>query len=28
VLGVTQSPIAGPEGNLEFLIAARHGEAD
>jgi 23S rRNA (cytidine1920-2'-O)/16S rRNA (cytidine1409-2'-O)-methyltransferase len=27
VLGVTQSPIAGPEGNLEFLIAARHGEA-
>jgi 23S rRNA (cytidine1920-2'-O)/16S rRNA (cytidine1409-2'-O)-methyltransferase len=27
VLGVTQSPIAGPEGNIEFLIAARHGEA-
>jgi 23S rRNA (cytidine1920-2'-O)/16S rRNA (cytidine1409-2'-O)-methyltransferase len=27
VVGVTQSPIAGPEGNLEFLIAARHGEA-
>jgi 23S rRNA (cytidine1920-2'-O)/16S rRNA (cytidine1409-2'-O)-methyltransferase len=27
VIGVTQSPIAGPEGNLEFLIAARHGEA-
>ncbi|HEX6102809.1 MAG TPA: TlyA family RNA methyltransferase [Alphaproteobacteria bacterium] len=27
VLGVTQSPIAGPDGNLEFLIAARHGEA-
>jgi 23S rRNA (cytidine1920-2'-O)/16S rRNA (cytidine1409-2'-O)-methyltransferase len=26
VLGVTQSPIAGPEGNLEFLIAARHDE--
>jgi 23S rRNA (cytidine1920-2'-O)/16S rRNA (cytidine1409-2'-O)-methyltransferase len=27
VLGITQSPIAGPEGNIEFLIAARHGEA-
>jgi 23S rRNA (cytidine1920-2'-O)/16S rRNA (cytidine1409-2'-O)-methyltransferase len=27
VRGVTQSPIAGPEGNIEFLIAARHGEA-
>ena len=27
VIGVTQSPIAGPEGNLEFLIAARHAEA-
>jgi 23S rRNA (cytidine1920-2'-O)/16S rRNA (cytidine1409-2'-O)-methyltransferase len=27
VIGVTQSPIAGPEGNLEFLIAARHGQA-
>jgi 23S rRNA (cytidine1920-2'-O)/16S rRNA (cytidine1409-2'-O)-methyltransferase len=27
VLGVTQSPIAGPKGNIEFLIAARHGEA-
>jgi 23S rRNA (cytidine1920-2'-O)/16S rRNA (cytidine1409-2'-O)-methyltransferase len=26
VIGVTQSPIAGPEGNIEFLIAARHGE--
>ena len=26
VIGVTQSPIAGPEGNLEFLIAARHAE--
>jgi 23S rRNA (cytidine1920-2'-O)/16S rRNA (cytidine1409-2'-O)-methyltransferase len=27
VIGVTQSPIAGPEGNVEFLIGARHGEA-
>ena len=25
VLGVTESPIRGPEGNVEFLIAARHG---
>jgi 23S rRNA (cytidine1920-2'-O)/16S rRNA (cytidine1409-2'-O)-methyltransferase len=24
VLGVTESPIRGPEGNVEFLIAARH----
>ncbi|MCQ9154745.1 TlyA family RNA methyltransferase [Acidomonas methanolica] len=24
VLGVEKSPITGPEGNLEFLIAARH----
>ena len=24
VLGVTESPIKGPEGNREFLIAARH----
>jgi len=24
VLGVTESPITGPEGNREFLIAARH----
>lgn len=26
VLGVTPSPILGPEGNREFLIAARHDE--
>jgi 23S rRNA (cytidine1920-2'-O)/16S rRNA (cytidine1409-2'-O)-methyltransferase len=25
VLGITESPITGPEGNIEFLIAARHG---
>ena len=25
VLGVTESPIRGPEGNTEFLIAARRG---
>jgi 23S rRNA (cytidine1920-2'-O)/16S rRNA (cytidine1409-2'-O)-methyltransferase len=24
VLGVTESPIRGPEGNIEFLIGARH----
>jgi 23S rRNA (cytidine1920-2'-O)/16S rRNA (cytidine1409-2'-O)-methyltransferase len=24
VLGVTESPLRGPEGNVEFLIAARH----
>ncbi|HEX4113774.1 MAG TPA: TlyA family RNA methyltransferase [Stellaceae bacterium] len=24
VLGITQSPIRGPEGNIEFLIGARH----
>ena len=24
VLGVTESPITGPEGNREFLIGARH----
>ena len=24
VLGVSESPITGPEGNVEFLIAARH----
>lgn len=24
VLGITESPITGPEGNREFLIAARH----
>ncbi|MEA3032753.1 MAG: rRNA (cytidine1920-2-O)/16S rRNA (cytidine1409-2-O)-methyltransferase, partial [Sphingomonadales bacterium] len=23
VVGVTQSPITGPEGNVEFLLAAR-----
>jgi 23S rRNA (cytidine1920-2'-O)/16S rRNA (cytidine1409-2'-O)-methyltransferase len=27
VLGVTESPITGPEGNREFLIAARHEHA-
>ncbi|HEX7006785.1 MAG TPA: TlyA family RNA methyltransferase [Alphaproteobacteria bacterium] len=26
VLGVTESPIVGPEGNKEFLIAARRGD--
>ena len=25
VLGVTQSPIEGGSGNIEFLIGARHG---
>jgi 23S rRNA (cytidine1920-2'-O)/16S rRNA (cytidine1409-2'-O)-methyltransferase len=25
VLGITESPITGPEGNREFLIAARYG---
>ncbi len=25
VLGIERSPITGPEGNVEFLIAARHG---
>ena len=25
VLGITESPITGPEGNREFLIAAREG---
>ena len=25
VAGVTPSPITGPEGNVEFLVAARHG---
>jgi 23S rRNA (cytidine1920-2'-O)/16S rRNA (cytidine1409-2'-O)-methyltransferase len=25
VEGMTQSPITGPEGNVEFLIAARNG---
>jgi 23S rRNA (cytidine1920-2'-O)/16S rRNA (cytidine1409-2'-O)-methyltransferase len=27
VLGVTPSPLRGPEGNVEFLIAARHDQA-
>ena len=27
VLGVTESPITGPEGNVEFLIAGRKAEA-
>jgi 23S rRNA (cytidine1920-2'-O)/16S rRNA (cytidine1409-2'-O)-methyltransferase len=27
VLGLTESPITGPEGNKEFLIAARHDAA-
>ncbi len=27
VAGVTQSPITGPEGNVEFLVAARAGAA-
>jgi 23S rRNA (cytidine1920-2'-O)/16S rRNA (cytidine1409-2'-O)-methyltransferase len=26
VIGVVESPITGPEGNVEFLIAALHGE--
>lgn len=26
VLGVTESPIKGPEGNVEFLVAARYRE--
>jgi len=25
VQGVVESPIKGPEGNIEFLIAARRG---
>jgi 23S rRNA (cytidine1920-2'-O)/16S rRNA (cytidine1409-2'-O)-methyltransferase len=28
VEGLVQSPITGPEGNVEFLIAARNGEPD
>jgi 23S rRNA (cytidine1920-2'-O)/16S rRNA (cytidine1409-2'-O)-methyltransferase len=27
ILGITLSPITGPKGNREFLIAARRGEA-
>jgi 23S rRNA (cytidine1920-2'-O)/16S rRNA (cytidine1409-2'-O)-methyltransferase len=26
IIGITPSPITGPEGNVEFLIAARQGE--
>jgi 23S rRNA (cytidine1920-2'-O)/16S rRNA (cytidine1409-2'-O)-methyltransferase len=26
VLGLTRSPITGPQGNVEFLIAARYGD--
>jgi 23S rRNA (cytidine1920-2'-O)/16S rRNA (cytidine1409-2'-O)-methyltransferase len=25
VLGITESPITGTEGNVEFLVAARRG---
>jgi 23S rRNA (cytidine1920-2'-O)/16S rRNA (cytidine1409-2'-O)-methyltransferase len=25
VTGITQSPITGPKGNVEFLVAARRG---
>jgi 23S rRNA (cytidine1920-2'-O)/16S rRNA (cytidine1409-2'-O)-methyltransferase len=28
VLGVTESPITGPEGNVEYLIAARKESED
>ena len=27
VAGVVRSPITGPEGNVEFLVAARAGKA-
>ena len=27
VIGLTESPITGPEGNREFLIAARRGQS-
>ncbi len=27
VVGITQSPITGPEGNVEFLIAATHNNS-
>ena len=27
VLGVTESPITGPEGNVEFLVGARKPES-
>ena len=26
VLGITESPIKGPEGNIEFLIVGRKGD--
>lgn len=25
IQGITQSPITGPEGNIEFLISAQRG---
>ena len=28
VLGITESPIKGPEGNIEFLIGAHYGDAN
>jgi 23S rRNA (cytidine1920-2'-O)/16S rRNA (cytidine1409-2'-O)-methyltransferase len=28
VLGVTRSPITGPEGNVEFLVGAKKGDTD
>jgi 23S rRNA (cytidine1920-2'-O)/16S rRNA (cytidine1409-2'-O)-methyltransferase len=28
VLGITESPITGAEGNVEYLIAARHDQTD
>jgi 23S rRNA (cytidine1920-2'-O)/16S rRNA (cytidine1409-2'-O)-methyltransferase len=28
VVGITPSPITGPEGNIEFLIAAKHRPID
>ena len=28
VVGLTQSPITGPEGNVEFLLAALKGRAE
>lgn len=28
VLGITYSPIRGPEGNIEYLGYLRHGEAE
>jgi 23S rRNA (cytidine1920-2'-O)/16S rRNA (cytidine1409-2'-O)-methyltransferase len=28
VIGLTTSPITGPEGNVEFLVAAVHGDQD